>query len=187
MAKARKQTTIAVGSTNPAKMKGARLAFSRVFGDVVLKEVDTTPLVKAQPMSLEETVEGAEERAVFASESAQPDFGVGVEAGLVELGKGWPGHYLNLQIAAVVDRAGNLSFGCSSGFPIPTRFAEKLKQNREELDRYTRELVGAKKVREEEGIVYHLSGKRLSRVEMTEQCVSMALLPWLNAKLYGFA
>ncbi|HUK75458.1 MAG TPA: inosine/xanthosine triphosphatase [Nitrososphaerales archaeon] len=187
MAKARKQTTIAVGSTNPAKMKGARLAFSRVFGDVVLKEVDTTPLVKAQPMSLEETVEGAEERAVFASESARPDFGVGVEAGLIELGKGWPGHYLNLQIAAVVDRVGNLSFGCSSGSPIPTRFAEKLKQNREELDRYTRELVGAKKVREEEGIVYHLSGKRLSRVEMTEQCVSMALLPWLNAKLYGFA
>ena len=64
---------------------------------------------------------------------------------------------------------------------------EKLKKTREELDRYTHELVGAKKVREEEGVVYRLSGRRLSRVEMTEQCVSMALIPWLNAKLYGFA
>ena len=47
--------------------------------------------------------------------------------------------------------------------------------------------AGAKKVREEEGIVYRLSGGRLSRAEMTEQCVSMALIPWLNVKLYGFA
>ena len=187
MPKAPKRTTIAVGSTNPAKMKGARLAFSRLFRDVVLKEVDTTSFVKAQPLSLEETMEGAEERAVFAFESARPDFGVGVEAGLVQLGKGWPGHYLNLQIAAVVDHAGNLSFGCSSGFPIPASFVAKLKQNREELDHYTHELTGAREVREEHGIVYHLSGRRLSRVEMTEQCVSMALIPWQNAKLYGFA
>ena len=187
MAKARKRTTIAVGSTNPAKMKGAKLAFSRLFRDVVLKEVDTASLVKAQPLSLGETMEGAEERAVFAFESARPDFGVGVEAGLVQLGKGWPGHYLNLQIAAVVDHAGNLSFGCSSGFPIPASFVAKLKRNREELDHYTHELTGAREVREEHGIVYHLSGRRLYRVEMTEQCVSMALIPWQNAKLYGFA
>jgi len=187
MAKARKRTTVAVGSTNPAKMKGARLAFSRLFRDVVLKEVDATSIVRAQPLSLEETMEGAEERAVFALESASPDFGVGVEAGLIQPGKEWPGHYLNLQIAAVVDHAGNLSFGCSSGFPIPGSLVAKLKENREELDRYTHELTGAREVREEHGIVYHLSGKRLSRVEMTEQCVSMALIPWQNAKLYGLA
>jgi inosine/xanthosine triphosphatase len=187
MAKARKRTTIAVGSTNPAKMKGARLAFSRLFRDVALQEVDTTSLVRSQPLSLEETMEGAEERAVFALESANPDFAVGVEAGLVQLGKGWPGHYLNLQIAAVVDRAGNLSFGCSSGFPVPASLVAKLRQNREELDHYAHELTGAREVREEHGIVYHLSGKRLSRVEMTEQCVSMALIPWQNAKAYGLS
>ncbi len=142
--------------------------------------------MRAQPLSLDETVEGAEERAIFALESARPDFGVGVEAGLIGLGKGWPGHYLNLQVAAVVDFSGHLSFGCSSGFPIPKRFATKVKRNGEELDRYTHELTGAEVVREEHGIVYHLSGKRLSRVEMTEQCVSMALIPWLNKKTFGF-
>ena len=35
-------------------------------------------------------------------------------------------------------------------------------------------------------MVYGLTKGRLSRVEMTEQCVSMALVPWLNAKLYDF-
>ncbi|HVC27243.1 MAG TPA: inosine/xanthosine triphosphatase [Nitrososphaerales archaeon] len=177
---------VAVGSTNAAKTAGVKRAFSPLFPKLELREVDASSLVRAQPMGLEETVEGAQERAIFALESARPDFGVGVEAGLVELGKDWPGHYLNLQVAAIVDSAGHLSFGCSSGFPIPKRFAERLKQGRGELDRYTHELAGARKVREEEGIVYHLSGRRLSRVEMTEQCVSMALIPWLNGKLYGF-
>jgi inosine/xanthosine triphosphatase len=187
MTKAPGRTTVAIGSTNPAKKKGVRLAFSRLFGDLQIKAVDTTSLVRAQPIGLDETVEGAQERAVFALESARPDFGVGVEAGLIELGKEWPGRYLNLQVAAIVDSAGHLSFGCSSGFPIPMKFVEKLRKGSKELDRYTHELAGAKKVREEEGIVYHLSKRRLSRVEMTEQCVSMALIPWLNGKLYGFA
>lgn len=181
-----KPLAVAVGSRNVAKTLGVRRAFSAVFPKVAVKEVDTTSIVRAQPMSLEETVEGAQERAVFALEFARPDFAVGVEAGIVEMGKAWPGHYLNLQVAAVVDLQGRLSFGCSSGFPIPARLVARLKERREELDRYTHELTGAKKVREEHGIVYHLSGRRLSRVEMTEQCVSMALVPWLNRKVYGF-
>jgi inosine/xanthosine triphosphatase len=182
-----KRTHVAIGSTNPAKMKGTRLAFSRTLGrgPVLLKGVDTTALVRSQPLSLDETVEGAQERAAFALETARPDFGVGVEAGLFGLGRAWPGHFLNVQIAAVVDRAGHLSFGCSSGFPIPGGLVAKLKERREELDRYTHELVGVTKVKEEHGIVYHLSQRRLSRVEMTEQCVSMALIPWLNPKAYG--
>jgi inosine/xanthosine triphosphatase len=185
MPQARKRTLVAIGSSNPAKKKGAKLAFSRFFGDILLKEVETTSLVRAQPVTLEETVEGAEERAVFALESARPDFGVGVEAGFMELGKGWPGHYLNLQIAAVVDRQGNLAFGCSSGFPLPGAIVSKLKEDREELDRYAHQLTGEKRIREEHGVVYHLTGKQLSRVEMTEQCVSMALVPWLNGRTYG--
>ncbi len=176
---------VAVGSRNAAKTGGVRRAFYALSRDIDLKEVDASPLVKVQPMSLEETVEGAQKRADLALES-KADFGVGVEAGLVALGKHWQGHYLNLQVAAVVDSAGHLSFGCSSGFPLPPTLTAKMEEDRQELDRYTHELTGAGNVREEHGIVYHLSGRRLSRVEMTEQCVSMALIPWLNGKLYGF-
>jgi inosine/xanthosine triphosphatase len=174
---------IAIGSRNRAKTEGVRRAFEHFLLDVEFKELDVTTMVKSQPMSMDETVKGARQRAELAITKEGADFGVGVEAGLAELVEGF---FLNVQIAAIADTADHLSFGCSSGFPIPTRFVERLKQNREELDRYTHELAGAKKVREEEGIVYRLSGGRLSRVEMTEQCVSMALIPWMNAKLYGF-
>ncbi len=54
-----------------------------------------------------------------------------------------------------------------------------------ELDRYSHELTGAERITEEEGIVYHVSKGRVSRLQMTEQCVSMALIPWLNKKAYG--
>ena len=91
MTKAPERTVVAIGSTNPAKKKGVKLAFSRFFGRLQVKAVDASSLVRTQPLTLEETVEGAQERAIFALESARPDFGVGVEAGLIELGKGWPG------------------------------------------------------------------------------------------------
>jgi inosine/xanthosine triphosphatase len=181
-----KGVLVALGSTNPAKSKGAKLAFSRVFPFVSLKTVKVG-FVRSQPMTLEETVEGAQERATFALESARADFGVGVEAGLFGLGRGWPGYYLNTQVAAIVDKDGHASFGCSSAFPIPHRFVKRLKDHAEELDKYTHELTGVSKVKEEHGIVYHLSKNTLSRIEMTEQCVSMALIPWLNGRLYGFS
>ncbi len=61
---------------------------------------------------------------------------------------------------------------------------EKILEENKELDRYSRELTGAD-VREEDGIVHHLTKGYMSRVEMTEQCVSTALVPWLNRELYG--
>jgi len=180
----RGRSVVVIGSRNRAKTQGVRRAFKHFLKDVEFKELDVTALVKIQPMSMDQTVKGAKQRAELAIKSQGAGFGVGVEAGLVELPEGF---FLNVQIAAIADTENHLSFGCSSGFPIPTRFVERLKQNSEELDRYTHELAGAKKVREEEGIVYRLSGGRMSRVEMTEQCVSMALIPWLNGKLYGFS
>jgi len=179
----KKFTVVAIGSRNRAKTEGVKKAFQYVFPDAQFKTIDVTSRVRAQPLSLDETVEGARLRAELAIKNEGASFGVGVEAGLVELVKGF---FLNVQIAAIADSAGNLSYGCSSGFPIPSDFVAKLKQGRGELDRYTHELTGAKKVREEEGIVYRLTGRRLSRVEMTEQCVSMALVPWMNGRLYGF-
>jgi inosine/xanthosine triphosphatase len=179
---ANQSPVVAIGSRNRAKTQGVKRAFRQFLRGAEFREVDVSSMVKLQPMSLDETALGAKRRAELAMREGA-DFGVGVVAGLVEL---VDGSFLNVQIAAISDSK-HISFGCSSGFPIPANFVAKLKQNREELDRYTHELTGARKVREEHGVVYRLSGGRLSRLEMTEQCVSMALIPWLNAKLYGFA
>jgi inosine/xanthosine triphosphatase len=180
---------VAIGSRNRAKVDGVKKAFRDFFRGAEFKEVDLTTRVKTQPMGLAETVKGARQRAELAIKEDKADFGVGVEAGIIRLAeenKG-EGFFLNVQIAAVVDSAGRLSFGSSSGFPIPTKFVSLIEAEQAELDKYAHELTGAKKIREEEGVVYHLSKGRLSRVEMTEQCVSMALIPWLNKGTFELA
>ncbi len=181
-----RRVVVAVGSRNRAKVQGAKKAFGHLFRNAEFKELDLTTRVKIQPMSLDETVKGARQRAEFAMEEADADFGVGVEAGIIKLDGEDSGRrfFLNVQIAAVVDSANHISFGSSSGFPIPSRFVSLLQEKQAELDRYAHELTGKERIREEEGVVYHLSKGRLSRVDMTEQCVSMALMPWSNKGIF---
>jgi inosine/xanthosine triphosphatase len=180
---------VAIGSRNRAKVSGVKKAFRGFFRGAEFKEVDLTSRVKTQPMGLNETVKGARQRAELAIKEDKADFGVGVEAGIIRLAdeNAEEGFFLNVQIAAVVDSTGRLSFGSSSGFPIPTRFVSLIEAEQAELDKYAHELTGAKKIREEEGVVYHLTKGRLSRVQMTEQCVSMALIPWLNKGTFELA
>ncbi len=115
---------VAIGSRNRAKVNGVRKAFRHFFRRAEFKDIDLTSKVKIQPMGLDETVKGARDRAELAIKEGKADFGVGVEAGIIRLAEenAREGFFLNVQIAAVVDSAGQLSFGSSSGFPIPARF-----------------------------------------------------------------
>ena len=176
---------VSIGSRNPAKVKGVVSSFSRMrrfFPSVSFAEVDVTGAVRAQPMTLEETRQGAIERARLALRGREADFGVGVEAGLFACGD----DHLDLQIAVIMDGGGRSSTGSSCGFMLPRRTVERMVEEHAELDRFAHELTGQARIREEHGVVYHLTGRTVSRVQMTEQCVTMALIPWVNRKLYGF-
>jgi len=174
---------VAIGSRNPAKTKGVRSVFPGLFPGCTFVEVDTSSVAQAQPIGMEQVLSGASKRAGFALTQSSADFGVGVEAGILSIA---PSEHINLQIAVIVDKEGRSGTGLSCGFLIPDKFIEKMRKEGLELDRYSQELTGAERISEEEGIVYHVSKGRFSRLQMTEQCVSMALIPWLNRKAYGF-
>lgn len=179
--KAARRTVVAVGSKNPAKTLGTRKAFSRFFPDVEFREVDTTSSVPAQPLTLEETIQGALARAKLALRvSDDVDFGVGIEAGLAAFGD----EHLNLQVAVIMDRRGRFTVGSSSGFMVPGLLVRQMQVGGAELDRFAKGLTDSDKVREEDGVVYHLTKGAVSRVDMTEECVGMALVPWLNRDIY---
>lgn len=173
---------VAIGSRNPAKTKGVRNVFQNFFPRCEFVEVDTTSVVRSQPIGLRQVLAGASKRAKFALSRSSADYGVGVEAGILSIsGRG----HINLQIAVIVDGEGRSGIGLSCGFLIPYRFIERMRKEGMELDTYSHELTGAERISDEEGIVYHVSKGRVSRLQMTEQCVSMALIPWLNKKAYG--
>ena len=172
----------AIGTKNPTKINGIKLAFSRYFPEAELRPVDSSSIAKAQPYGLEEMTAGAAARAKFALSQAGGDFGVGVEAGIFQIGK----VYFDNQVAAIVDGVGRVSFGHSAGYMLPREDMEKLFRDGRELERWAEEISGINEVGDKGGIIQHLTRGRMSRTDLTEQCVVTAMIPWLHRNLYGF-
>jgi inosine/xanthosine triphosphatase len=173
--------TIAIGSRNPAKTLGVRSVLAETFPRTRFLEVETGRAAKSQPVTFPEILHGASRRAEFALAATRAEMAVGVEAGILSSRE----KRLNVQLAVIMDSHGASSVGSSCGFMLPGSLVRRMLREGNELGRYSREIAGTKEVRETDGIVYHLSGGRTSRLEMTEQCVKMALIPWLNRRLYG--
>jgi inosine/xanthosine triphosphatase len=174
---------VAVGTKNPAKIEGVRKAFARFFPDTELRTMDTASLVRAQPVGFEQIREGAVIRAKYALSNFGGDLGIGVEAGIFNMG----GYYFDHQQAAIVDTLGKTSLGHSAGFILPTAAVEKMIRNGGELEQYAVDLTGIEDIGEKGGIINFLTKGAISRTQLTEQCVITALIPWLHKDLYGFS
>jgi len=83
-----KGVEIALGSTNAVKFLALRWALERLGLDVEPQALAVPSGVAAQPLSEDETVAGALERARAARERAGAALGVGIEGG-VDLEGGW--------------------------------------------------------------------------------------------------
>lgn len=173
---------VAVGTKNPAKVKGIGAAFSRYFHDPELRPVDSSSVAKAQPKGLEEMTAGAKARARFALSIIDGDYGVGVEAGIFTIGD----VYFDNQVAAIVDKSGKVSLGHSAGYMLPREAMEKLFRDGRELERWAEEVSGVKEVGDKGGLINFLTKGKMTRADLTEQCVITALAPWLHKGVYGF-
>ena len=172
---------VAVGTKNPAKLDGVRTAFSKYFSGVQLLPVDSTSIARAQPHGLEQIADGALARAKHALSTAAGDFGVGVEAGLFTIGA----IYFDTQLAAIVDSSGKSSLGHSAGYMLPKGEMEKLLSEGKELEEWAVALSGIPHVGDKGGLIQHLTMGRMTRAELTEQCVLTALIPWHHRPVYG--
>lgn len=173
---------VAVGSKNPAKLNGVRRAFARYYRNARLRPVDSSSVAKPQPMGLEEMTQGAAARARFALSTAGGDFGVGVEAGIFTIA----GIYFDNQVAAIADGSGKVSFGHSAGYMLPREDMETMFREGKELERWAESVSGIKEVGDKGGLIRYLTKGRMTRADLTEQCVVTALIPWLHRGVYGF-
>lgn len=173
---------VAAGTKNPAKLEGIRLAFSKYFPDLEIHPVDSSSVARAQPRGLEEMTSGATARAKLALSKAGGDFGVGVEAGIFTIGE----VYFDNQVAAIVNPSGKVSLGHSAGYSLPREAMEKLFSEGKELERWAESISGINEVGDKGGLIHHLTKGRMTRTDLTEQCVVTALIPWLHRDVYGF-
>jgi inosine/xanthosine triphosphatase len=172
---------VSIGTKNPAKAEGVRLAFSRFFPAIEVATIDSASVTRAQPMGLHQMTEGALARARYAISKLGGDFGVGVEAGIFEI----DGSYFDHQQAAVVDASGKASLGHSAGYPLPRDPVESLLKEGKELEDWAIKLSGIDKVGDKGGLIDYLTRGAITRTQLTEQCVVTALVPWLHKDVYG--
>jgi inosine/xanthosine triphosphatase len=166
---------VAVGSSNAIKVEAAREAFSHFYKDAVIIGVGMEGLL-AQPLTLQGTVSGALTRAKKAAEKiADADLGVGIEAGLAEIPE--VNKYLNVQFAAIVDRAGHVTVGSSPGFQLPAEIEKMVLIERIEVDRAVEFLYGIKDIGEKRGIIDLMTKGALTRKELIVNALIMAIAP----------
>jgi inosine/xanthosine triphosphatase len=174
---------VAVASRNPNKLRAVEKAYM-LFGIPASVVAAAKPAaLPPQPIGLDAVVEGAVKRAEAALQAvAEAEHGVGIEAGVVAVA----GRHLDITVAAVADRSGEVTLGFGPAFQVPTVFLGEVLRGVElgvlAERHFRRGAVGYR-----EGIIGLLTRRRVTRLDLNLAAVAMALVPRLpyNRSLYG--
>lgn len=173
---------IIVASTNPVKINSTEVGFTKMFpGETfVISGVPAASEVPNQPMSDEETVKGATNRANNVSRlEPEADYWVGIEGGL---------QLIDDELSAfawvvVKSRDGKIGKGRTGSFFLPLKVAELIKQGKE-LGEADDIVFGTNNSKQANGAVGILTGDVLTRTTFYEPAVILALIPFKNPELY---
>jgi len=174
---------VAVGSENPTKVLAVEDVMKRIYGEVEVFGVKVESGVPAQPVGIEEIVEGAVNRARRALEAGRADLGVGIEAGIYRFPKTITG-YLDIQVCAVASPDGRVTVGHGPGFEYPPRVIERITGDGVEAGLAMGELVNDLELKRKIGAIGVLSKGLLTRRELNSIAVLMAMIPRINPGLY---
>jgi inosine/xanthosine triphosphatase len=170
---------INVGTHNPLKVRATRNVLEKIYSRVNVDGIEVDSGVRDQPMGLDETIQGAMNRARNAFMDV--DLAVGIESGFLETPHSLTG-YLDLQWCAIYD-GDRFTLGVSSGFEYPPAVAEEVLKGRE-VGEVMDQITGVEKLGQKSGAVSYLTRGLLDRTENTEQCVLMAMIPRINKGVY---
>ncbi len=172
---------IIVASKNPVKLEAARNGFAALFPQAALDihGVSVPSGVSDQPMSDEETLLGAKNRADAAQTHLQhaDGYAVGIEGGVCESPIG-----LSAFAWIVVKRGAQYGYGRTGAFILPDEVAALVRQGLELGDADDR-VFNQNNSKQQGGAIGLLSGGTLTRSGFYTQAVILALLPFKNPNL----
>lgn len=173
--------TIVVASTNPIKRQAAVNGFQRLFPGSELNVVaGTVPSgVAHQPMSDEETLQGALNRAANAQAAhPQADYWIGIEAGVQARDQGLASY------SWIVVRSKHMIGQARTGtFFLPPAVADLIRQGKE-LGEADDIVFGRSNSKQEDGAVGLLTDNVINRAQLYEHAMILALIPFKNEFLY---
>lgn len=174
---------VIVASKNTVKLSAAQLGFEKMFPGQPREflGVSVPSGVADQPMTDEETLQGAKNRLRAARES-QPDadFWVGIEGGCAS----HQGKLLAFAWVAAEGREGLVGQGRTGSFYLPPKVAEFVLSG-VELGVADDLVFGRVNSKEQNGAVGLLTGNAIDRAKLYSDAVSLALIPFKNVDLYS--
>ncbi|MDI2586106.1 DUF84 family protein [Psychrobacillus sp. NEAU-3TGS] len=161
---------IYIGTNNEAKTKAVQTIASLYYPDAkfINKEVDS--FVSAQPMSNEETRQGAINRAKQLIEQQDTLFGVGLEGGVQEI----DGVLYMCNWGALATSGGEVFTAMGAGIPLPDEVAEKLRAG-EELGPVMDVYTNRKGIRHAEGAIGVFTDGLITRSMMFEHIMYLLI------------
>ncbi len=171
--------TIAVGSVNPVKITAVQHAVASIWPGATLRGVGVPSGVSRMPMSNEETLQGARNRAQAALIALDADLGVGLEGGVCEEATG----LLLMAWVVVVDGNGRAGAGNSARIPLPPVIARRVSEG-EELGSLLDRMLHTENINQKEGVMGILTAGLVPRGAALSTAVAFALAPFLVPELY---
>ena len=173
---------LAVGTQNKAKLEGVETAFLKAFDTVEVHSFSVESGISEQPVTDEESMQGARNRALAALEQMpDADFGVGMEGNTVTTAgrmflHGW---------VAIIDNDGIEGLGHSSGLELPMSLRTAI-ENGEELGPALQKILGDddNEIRHSQGTNGILSGGLYTRVNEFVDATTVALAKFIKPELY---
>ena len=170
---------IAVGSRNPAKIEAVRLAVDRIWPDVHLLPVAVASGVAAMPMSDDECLTGARNRARAARAQTGADLGIGLEGGV----NAEPAGLMLLGWVVVVDDSGREGVSSTARLPLPAAIAARVRAG-EELGPVMDEILDTRKSNHRGGAVGALTAGLVPRAHAFAMAVAYALSPFVAPEFH---
>ena len=172
---------IVIGSKNPIKIEATKNAFEKVFGlSVEIIAVSVSSGVSDMPISFEEMLDGAKNRADRARQKIDADFGVGLEGGFEneKIGTFLSG------FVAIVDRQGVWGYAQGSGLFMPEKIVKKVREQKKELGDVMDEMRGLKNTKQHEGCVGFMTDNLIPRKSAFEATIIYALSRFTKKEMF---
>jgi len=169
---------VGIGSTNPVKVKAVQNAVQKVWQTAVFAPISAPSGVSDMPMSDEETLLGATNRARVALAGA--DFGIGMEGGVHEE----PFGLMLMGWVVVMDKNGRLGISGTNRIMLPETIANRVRAG-ELLGSVIDDLLHTEKTNQKGGAFGALTDGLVTRGDVFETAVCLALAPFITPKLYG--
>lgn len=172
---------IVVASENPVKIQAALNGFCRLFpGEAFeVRGVSVPSGVSAQPMSSDETLQGALQRVNAVRQVAPAaNYWIGIEGGCEDSIEGMT----VFAWIVVLDSTGKIGKSRTATFFLPNEVSALVRQGLE-LGDADDAVFGRMNSKQQNGSVGLLTDDVITRLTYYEQAVILALIPFKNAQL----